>query len=46
MIAIFGAGIAGLTIALELVKKGFNIKVYEKDSLAGGMAKSERNDGN
>jgi uncharacterized protein with NAD-binding domain and iron-sulfur cluster len=42
MISIFGAGIAGLTCALELVEKGFNITIYEKDSLPGGMAKSKR----
>jgi cytochrome b involved in lipid metabolism len=46
MISIFGAGIAGLTCALELVEKGFNITIYEKDNLPGGMAKSKRiNDG-
>jgi uncharacterized protein with NAD-binding domain and iron-sulfur cluster len=42
MISIFGAGIAGLTCALELVEKGFNITIYEKDNLPGGMAKSKR----
>jgi cytochrome b involved in lipid metabolism len=45
MISIFGAGIAGLTAALELVEKGFKIKIYEKDSLPGGMAKSKRING-
>lgn len=42
MISIFGAGIAGLTCALELVEKGYDITIYEKDSLPGGMAKSKR----
>ena len=45
MISIFGAGIAGLTCALELVEKGFNVTIYEKDNLAGGMAKSRRVNG-
>ena len=42
MISIFGTGIAGLTCALELVEKGFNVTLYEKDDLPGGMAKSKR----
>lgn len=45
MVTIFGAGIAGLTTALELVKKGFKVKIYEKDMDSGGMAKSKRIDG-
>jgi cytochrome b involved in lipid metabolism len=45
MISIFGAGIAGLTCALELVEKGFNVTIYEKDTVAGGMAKSKRVNG-
>lgn len=42
MITIFGAGIAGLTSALELVKKGFKVRIYEKDDAPGGMAKTKR----
>lgn len=45
MIAIFGAGIAGLTCALELIEKGFKVIIYEKDDLPGGMAKSKRING-
>jgi cytochrome b involved in lipid metabolism len=41
-IIIFGAGISGLTIAHELVEKGFNVEIYEKDSINGGMARSFR----
>lgn len=41
-IAIIGAGISGLTIAHELIKKGFIVDIYEKDSEVGGMAKSKR----
>ena len=41
-IVIFGAGIAGLTCALELIEKGFKVIIFEKDNIAGGMAKSKR----
>ena len=39
---VFGGGIAGLTIAHELIEKGFEVHVYEKDKTLGGMAKSLR----
>jgi hypothetical protein len=43
-IAIFGAGIAGLTVAHELCEsfasEEFNIHIYEKSSNIGGFAKS------
>jgi len=42
-VSIFGGGIAGLTVAHELVEKGFDVTVYEKDNSLGGMAKSKRN---
>ena len=45
-IIIFGAGISGLTIAHELVEKGFNVEIYEKDSINGGMARSFRDNNN
>ena len=41
-VVIIGAGISGLTVAHELVEKGFEVEVYEKDSIAGGMARSTR----
>ena len=41
-ISIYGAGISGLTTALELAEKGFQVSIYELDSIAGGMAKSKR----
>jgi len=41
-VTIFGAGISGLTVAHELVEKGYNIEIYEKDKIAGGMARSFR----
>jgi cytochrome b involved in lipid metabolism len=40
MIVIIGAGISGLTCAYELAKQGLDVVIYEKDSIAGGMAKS------
>jgi len=39
-IAIFGGGISGLTVAHELINKGFKVVLYEKDSQLGGMAQS------
>ena len=39
---IYGCGISGLTIAHELIEKGFNIEIYEKKSIAGGMARTFR----
>ena len=41
-VIIFGAGISGLTAAHELIEKGFSVTIYEKDSLVGGMARSNR----
>jgi hypothetical protein len=41
-IIIFGGGISGLTCAHELIEKGFDVTLIEKDSLLGGMAKSRR----
>ena len=44
-VAIFGAGVGGLTVAHELSKTGkFDISVYEKLSAIGGMARSSRDD--
>lgn len=45
-IIIFGAGISGLTVAHELIEKGFDVEIYEKNSIAGGMARSFRNKDN
>ena len=39
---IYGCGISGLTIAHELIEKGFNVEMYEKKSIAGGMARTFR----
>lgn len=36
-VAIIGSGPAGLSCAFELIKKGFDITVYEKDDKLGGI---------
>jgi hypothetical protein len=40
-VAIFGAGPGGLSAALELAERGFDVKVYEKGSFLGGKSRSE-----
>ena len=37
-ICIIGAGIGGLTTAVLLSKQGFNVNIFEKESLIGGRA--------
>jgi uncharacterized protein with NAD-binding domain and iron-sulfur cluster len=41
-IIIFGGGISGLTTAHLLIKKGFNVEIYESEPIIGGMARSIR----
>jgi hypothetical protein len=41
-IGIFGAGISGLTIAHELIHRGFSVDIYEFNTEIGGMARSRR----
>jgi len=41
-VAIFGAGIAGLSAAHELVRRGYRISVYESAAEAGGFFRSSR----
>ena len=41
-ILVFGGGISGLTIAHELIEKGFEVTVIERNPILGGMAKSRR----
>lgn len=40
-VTILGAGIAGLTAAHELVRRGFAVDVYERNPIAGGMARTK-----
>lgn len=39
-VVILGGGVAGMTAAHELVRRGFQVEVYEKRSIAGGKARS------
>ena len=40
-VAVFGAGVAGLTAAHELARRGFQVDVYEAGHSAGGLAWSK-----
>ncbi|MGV0625321.1 FAD-dependent oxidoreductase [Mycolicibacter minnesotensis] len=40
-VAIFGAGPGGLSAALELAERGFQVDLYEKSSWLGGKSRSE-----
>lgn len=44
-IVIVGAGIAGLTAAYILAKKGYKVTVIEKENVVGGLARSFKYDG-
>jgi sialic acid synthase SpsE/protoporphyrinogen oxidase len=37
---ILGAGVSGLTLAYELLKKGQKVEIIEKDEFVGGLAKT------
>lgn len=39
-VAIFGAGVAGLSAAHELINRGFEVEVYEAAAVPGGKARS------
>lgn len=41
-IAVIGGGIAGLSCAYELVKKGFSVTVFEKEAYPGGRMATRR----
>ena len=41
-VAIFGAGIAGLTVAHEMTRLGYKVSVYEANPEAGGFFRSAR----
>lgn len=38
---IIGAGVSGLTLAYELAKKGNSVRIFEKNKLVGGLARTE-----
>lgn len=39
-VAILGGGIGGLTAAIELSDRGYDVSVYERGTLFGGKARS------
>ncbi|KXK27465.1 MAG: D-amino acid dehydrogenase small subunit [candidate division WS6 bacterium OLB20] len=39
-VAVLGGGVGGLSVAHELVKSGFSVTVYDKNSIWGGKARS------
>lgn len=39
-ITIIGSGISGLTVAHELLERGYNVTIYDMTSVAGGKARS------
>lgn len=41
-VAVFGGGIAGLTVAHEFVRRGYAVSVYEANENAGGFFRSAR----
>ena len=41
-VAVFGAGIAGLTVAHEFAHRGYAVSVYEANETAGGFFRSAR----
>ena len=44
-IVVVGGGIAGLTAAYDLQKRGFAVEVLEREAVAGGRMRSERHGG-
>jgi len=44
-VAVVGAGIAGLTAAHRLKRKGYRVVVYEASERAGGVIRTERREG-
>jgi phytoene desaturase len=45
MIAIIGSGLGGLSAAIRLASRGFDVTVYEQNPLPGGKARSIENNG-
>jgi len=44
-IAVIGSGFAGLSVASCLAKEGYEVTVFEKNSMAGGRARKFENEG-
>lgn len=41
-IIVIGGGLSGLTVCHELIEKGFQVELYERSDILGGMARSTR----
>lgn len=39
-VAIFGGGVGGLSAAHELLERGYDVRIYERQSIPGGKARS------
>ena len=39
-VIVLGGGVAGMSAAHELIERGFDVEVYERNSIAGGKARS------
>ena len=44
-VAVIGSGFAGLTSAIELASKGYQVTIFEKNSSIGGRARKLEIDG-
>ena len=44
-VAVVGAGVAGLTAAHRLKRRGIRVVVYEASDRAGGVVRTERREG-
>ena len=43
-IIIIGSGISGLTAAHELIKLGYNIILFERNNISGGLARTHQSE--
>ena len=39
-VGVIGGGISGLTVAYELAKRGYSVRLFERESAIGGLARS------
>ena len=39
-VAVLGGGVGGLSAAHELAERGYEVRVYEKNAIVGGKARS------
>ena len=43
-VVIIGAGLAGMSAALRLLERGYDVTLYEQDDFVGGMLRAYEND--